>query len=349
MREWLKNWWPVAKVLLALAVLFFIGRRFARDLRSPELWHRSFDAGWMVCSGLLYVLALFCSALLWHRLLRGFNQQPTFVTTLRAYYLGQLGKYVPGKAISLVMRATLEAGPHVRVGLAGLTAFYEVLTTMAAGALLAALLFFVLLPDTGAAFDWEALWGLFRLDAPAAAVLDRTIFVLFALVLYGIIGPFTWPAVINRLAQRFAKPFRDKNAPPLPRFRLRFLGEGMALAACGWLLLGASLWAMLQAVLSSPPDLTLQTWGLATGFMAVSYVAGFLFLFVPSGLGVREFFLALFLVDPLAGRPRSSILLAVLLLRVVWTTAELVVALAVYFLPRSAQSETPSATSATSQ
>jgi len=53
----------------------------------------------------------------------------------------------------------------------------------------------------------------------------------------------------------------------------------------------------------------------------------------PSGLGVREFFLTLFLVNPHEGRPRASILLAVLLLRLVWTAAELVTAGIVYWLP----------------
>jgi hypothetical protein len=231
------------------------------------------------------------------------------------------------------------AGPRVRGGLAGLTAFYEVLTTMATGALLAAVLFSLLLPATPTPFDWSAFWGLFRLEEPAAAVLDRRIFVLLALILCAGIGAFTLPPVINRLAGRLAQPFREKDAPPLPRFRRSFLAEGVLLTGCGSFLLGASLWAMLHAVLQSPPPATWPTWALLTGFMGVAYAAGFIILIVPSGLGVREFFLVMFLVDPAAGRPRLDILLAVLLLRLVWTGAELIVAATVYFLPRRARAE----------
>jgi uncharacterized membrane protein YbhN (UPF0104 family) len=90
---------------------------------------------------------------------------------------------------------------------------------------------------------------------------------------------------------------------------------------------------MLRAVLTQPPEWDLETWGLFTAYMGLAYVAGFVILVVPSGLGVREFFLTLFLVNPQEGRSRASILLAVLLLRLVWTAAELVTAGIVYWLP----------------
>jgi hypothetical protein len=333
MRAWLKKWWPLAKALLAIAILVAIGRRFVEDLQEPNLWNRAFHLGWMILSGALYILALGFSAFFWKRLLHGFDQHPSAATAIKAYYIGFLGKYLPGKAWALVMRAAIAAGPRVRGGLAGLTAFYEVLTTMAAGVLLAAVMFLILGPDSAAPVDWDALRGLFRLQVPAAAVLDRKVFVLLALILFLPLGTLILPPVFNRLAHRLAAPFRDKDAPPLPPFRATWLVEGLLLTACGWFLLGASLWCMLRAMLSQPPEWDLQTWGLFTAYLGLGYVAGFVILVVPSGLGVREFFLTLFLVNPQEGRPRASILLAVLLLRLVWTAAELVTAGIVYWLP----------------
>jgi hypothetical protein len=334
MRAWLKKCWPIGKLVLGLAVLYFIGRRFAADLQDERVWRWAFDPGWLALSGALYILGFSFSVFFWYRLLRHFGQQMTFATALRAYFIGHLGKYLPGKAMALVMRATLAAGPGVRVGLAGLTAFYEVLTTMATGALLGAMLLFAFLPPVTAPIDWNAFWGLFRLEEPTATVLDRRVFVLFALFLFAVLGTFTVPPIINRLGLRFSRSFREKDAPPLPRFRFAFLGEGMLLTACGWFFLGASLWALLNGVLDVPPLASLRTWGSITGFMGVSYVAGFIILVLPSGLGVREFFLVFFLADSNVGGPRPSILLAVLLLRIVWTTAELVMATIVYWLPR---------------
>src|SRR5262249_20181882 len=159
------------------------------------LWNRSFHAGWMILSGAFYILAIGFCALFWYRLMRGCGQHLSAATTVRAYYIGFLGKYLPGKAWALVMRAAIAAGPRVRGGLAGLTAFYEVLTTMAAGVLLAALLFLFLGPDSGARIDWDSLRGLFRLQMPASAVLDRKVFVLLALVLLLPLGTLILPVV----------------------------------------------------------------------------------------------------------------------------------------------------------
>jgi uncharacterized membrane protein YbhN (UPF0104 family) len=67
--------------------------------------------------------------------------------------------------------------------------------------------------------------------------------------------------------------------------------------------------------------------------MALAYVAGFAILIVPSGLGVREYFLTLLLLNPQEDRSRASVLLTVLILRVVWTVAELLFVAAVWWVP----------------
>ena len=76
--------------------------------------------------------------------------------------------------------------------------------------------------------------------------------------------------------------------------------------------------------MSEPPQWAWSTLGLYTAYLATAYVAGFLVLVVPGGLGVREFFLTLFLVPELApcvvgtrGAARAAVVLAVLLLRLV--------------------------------
>jgi uncharacterized membrane protein YbhN (UPF0104 family) len=75
--------------------------------------------------------------------------------------------------------------------------------------------------------------------------------------------------------------------------------------------------------------------------MGLSYVIGFIILVAPGGLGVREFFLKLFLTPDLAALPGlgaaaapGTAVLAVLVLRLVWTAAELIVAGLVYWQPR---------------
>ena len=67
-----------------------------------------------------------------------------------------------------------------------------------------------------------------------------------------------------------------------------------------------------------------------TAIAALSYVAGFVAQ-TPGGLGVRELILQQFLVPRLGGEAPAVV--AVLLLRLLWTTGELVAAGVLFWLP----------------
>jgi uncharacterized membrane protein YbhN (UPF0104 family) len=332
----LRRWWPVVKALLALAILVAIGLRFAADLRSPAsagLWQRSLRPGWLLLSGLLYLAGIGCSALYWRSLLGHLGVRPPLAAAVRAYYVGHLGKYLPGKAWAVLLRAAQVRPAGVPLGLAALTSFYEVLTTMASGALVAALLFGLCGEPGGPALTPEALQSLARLEAPAEGV-GRATALALALFLAAGTGLPLLPAVFNRVAARMRLPGREQGAP-VPRIGLAHLAEGLGTTAVGWLLLGASLVCALWGVGSGyAPD-----WvglGRLTAGLGAAYVAGFVFL-LPGGLGAREFFLTLFLVPELAGpegpAARGTAVLTAGVLRLVWTAADLVSAAAVTLLP----------------
>jgi uncharacterized membrane protein YbhN (UPF0104 family) len=341
MRAWLRKWWPVLKLLLGVAIIVAIGRQFARDLQSPELWRRPLRLEWLVVSGALYLLGLGCSALYWYRLLRSLGQRPSGPTAVRAYYLGHLGKYLPGKAWALLMRATLVQSPGVRLSVAGMTSLYEVLTTMAAGVLLAAIVLPWQLPDTQ-----TNLRSLLALEVPETTEVDRRGVLLLTAGLLCAVGIPILPAVFNRIVRHLSLRFRQADLAPLPHVRTGSLVEGLVLTAGGWLLLGASLWVACQAVLDEPLAWGWNAWLRYTAFLALAYVAGFVILLVPSGLGVREFFLTLFLVPEIApllpteADAKATVVLIVLLLRLAWTAAEAVMATVVYWLP-AGSGETP--------
>jgi hypothetical protein len=340
MRTWLRKCWPLLKALFTLAVLWFVGRHFARDLRQLDLSERSVHFGWLVLSGVLYLAGLGLSAYFWVRLLRMLGQEPDSFQALRAYYLGHLGKYLPLKAWALFLRATLARSEKVRGTVAGLTAFYEVLTTMTSGVLLAALLFGIMGPPSSGPVDWEALRRMVRMEEPGEAGLDSRLLVVLALTLTAVVGLPIIPWVFNHYARRLALPFREASDAPLPRLNLWALVQGLVLTAGGWLLLGASLWAVLQSVTGDALPLTWASWGHYTAVLSLAYVIGFAVVLVPSGLGVREFFLTILLAPALVQslhvmdeQARETTVLAVLLLRVVWTAAELVVAAVIYWFP----------------
>jgi hypothetical protein len=333
----LRQWWPVVKLALGLLILFLIGRQFWRDLQRLDLRSYTLHPGWLAASGALYLLGLAFSALTWRRLLTHFGQRPPLLTTLRAYYIGHLGKYLPGKAWALFLRASLARGNGVGLGLATVTSFYEVLVTMTGGVLVAAVLFLLLAPDTTTRLDLDNLRRIVRLEEPEGE-LGRRPLVGMALGLLLPLGTIIAPPVFNRLMHRMSLPFRDKIMGPLPRFRWAYLAEGLLLTGTGWVVLGGSLVAALHAVLGSGPAWSPAMLGRMPAIMGLAYVFGFVILFAPSGLGVREFFLVLFLTPDLVVLLSSDgsavaretaqgvAVLVVVLLRLVWTAAEMVAA-----------------------
>jgi hypothetical protein len=346
MRGKLRRWWPVLKLLLGLAIVAAVGRRFGLDLQRPEVWRRPLHPGWLALSGVLYLAGLGMSALYWRRLLGHLGVAPALGPALRACYLGHLGKYLPGKAWALLLRAELVAGQGVGRRLGVLTAFYEVLTTMASGVLLAALLFAVWGTGSAGGLDADALRSLARLEVPEGGVLGRWPAVLAALLLFLATALPLVPALFNRVARRLGLASRESSSPgfgedgSLKRLRLAHLLEGLALTAVGWLLLGASLGAALRGVVGEELAWTGPALARLPAVIGLPYVAGFVILVAPGGIGVREFFLTLLLAPQLIALAglgyedgRATAALAVIVLRLVWTAAELALAAVLYWLP----------------
>lgn len=313
MRRGRSTWWPWLRGVLAVAIVLGVGWQFARLLTRPELWDRPWRVhyGWLCVCLLSYAIGLGTWCGFWLRLLDRVGLHPRASAAYRAYYLSQLGKYVPGKAWALVMRAT--AMPGVRLGIPAMTAAYETLTTMATGALIAA----CIIP-----------WMFSGQDSLGAQALG-----LLALAGLPII-----PGIFNWLIARITRPFVD-SAEPLPRIPHWSLFEGIAITSIGWVCLGASLLAMIWGLIPEPPQLSLPFAARCVAFNAVSYVAGFLFLPAPGGLGIREVILQQLLAaefsanhpDPAVAAGMAA--LVVIVLRLSWTAVDVVLAGIAYFWP----------------
>ena len=339
MRTWLKRRWPLLKLLFTLVILVAVGRQFVRDLQHPQLWSRPIHGGWLVAAGLVYLVALGFSGLFWYRLLRELGQRPDHLAAVRSYYISHLGKYVPGRAWALLLRGDLVRGPQCRMGVAIFAAFYEVLVSMATGAFVALVLLFFVAPDTDAGFDWGTFRHLFRLEASDEAPLDRRVLLLFMLTLFLPLITIVLPPVFNRLARRLTLPFQRQEPTELPQVRHWSLPEGMAFTTVLWCLFAVSLSCVLQALIPGRLGWSFDLWVRLTAYLSAAYIAGFVIILVPSGLGIREFFLTLFLVPMLrpvlgedAEEARAIVVLAVLVLRLVWTSSELVLSGILYCL-----------------
>jgi len=315
MKEKGSGWWQAVKLALGLLVLAFVGRQFSLDMARLEPDRPAVGVGWLALAGLLYLVGMGFSGLYWVRLIRHLGASPGWLASARAYYVSQLGKYVPGKALALILRVGMVASPATPASTAALAAFHEVLATMASGAVVA--VGCSLLLPVGGGMDWGAISSTEGRHDPGRWEYLGVALGLMVLTLVPILPP-----VFNRLAAVVTRPFRTG---PLPEVGWASLGEGLLVTAPCWLCLGAALGCGLLAV-----GATLPPAAYLVASMAIAYVAGFVVPISPGGLGVRELALSLLLARHLdAGR----VALAVLLLRLAWTLAEGVAAGILYPLP----------------
>jgi hypothetical protein len=336
------RWWSIGKVIIGAAILIFIGRHFARDLPPGEALKLLEDCrpGWLVAAASLYIVGLAMSLWFWYRLLWQQKQRPGLLEAIRAYYLGHMGKYLPGKAWALALRAGLIKSDRVRLSTAVVTSLYEVLVTMAGAVLLAAVLTLTWIssPDVHEAQVLHPLWRLFRLTDPGPRIIEPDILLRLCAILGAVVGCPVLPPIYNRLVARISLPFRRDTQEAATPIGWHSWSEGLAITACAWLILGLSLWSVIKSVL---PNFGFSFFFPCCVYLALAYVAGFVIVFVPSGLGVREFCLNVFLVQEfiqhfgLDDRHALKIgVLVVWLLRVIWTAAEVATVSLICCLPR---------------
>src|SRR5262245_8651715 len=93
------------KAAVAVAVLWAVGRHVL--LTWQELRDRGvslhFEPTWLVGSGLLYLAGLSACGRYYERILHVTPTPVRLVPALRAYIVSHLGKYVPGKAMVVVV------------------------------------------------------------------------------------------------------------------------------------------------------------------------------------------------------------------------------------------------------
>lgn len=305
-----------AKVAVRVMILALVGwgiattiSQAAGEFRQRRFHWQDISFGWLAVASGLYGLGMVPSWLFWHRVLWAMGQRPRLRESARAFFIGQLGKYVPGKALVVILRAGLIRSPRTDTAVAATSVFVETLTMMAVGALVAA----AILPTlpAAAAHPW-LLW--------------------LAVGLLAVAGAPTLPPVSRRIVRwigvRRASPQIEA---AIGHLDYRLLSTGWVMIALGWMLIGLSECATLKALagLEGMPPAVLQPlthWPLLTAAVSLAMVAGFLSL-IPGGLGVRELVLMTLLSDVLG--PVAAILSAALL-RLTWLVAELVLAGSLY-------------------
>lgn len=295
------------KLVLGALIVWMVARALVRawdDLRAYGETVRPSGA-WLAASAGLYLLGLSSFGAFFIRVM-GRSRTPIGLgAAMRAYLIGHLGKYVPGKAMVVVLRVGMVVPYGARAATAAFATLYETLVMMATGGAMAGLVF-LLWPGP----PIEIPIGGGRSVAAPLAILSLSI----GLPLLVLAAPRIFP----RLAMAVSVPFPGVGREALPGFSAGLLLEGLAWSLLGWTLLGLSLVATVQAI--DPGSLPASGWPPAVAAVALATVAGFLVAIFPGGLVIREAVLTAALGPTLGAEPA---IVAALVLRLVWVVAEL--------------------------
>ena len=291
------------KLLVFVVVVFFIYRAVAgalAEMKAEGVALATINLGWLVVAGAAFLVAQVPLAWFWRQSMRRLGQRPSWLRTMYAYYLGSLGKYVPGKAMVVVLRTGFVRGPQVDPTVAALCVFIETLTMMAAGGFLGAVL--VLYSGSPITETW--------------IVYPLAIGLMLATGIPTLPPIFRFVVKVLRVSR--AKADVDEL---LKRLDFSLIAQGWLANLVAWPIMGLSLWAALKSMPGTEAALG-QPWEqlpLLTASIALAVVAGFVSM-LPGGVGVRELVLNL-LMAPTFGR---LAIVSIILLRLAWLAAEVV-------------------------
>jgi hypothetical protein len=310
--------------VLPLLVVACVGWYFYKKLDQPGLWQANLVPGlqWLVPAAVVYLVAYTVWGLYYVILLNDQGAHASAATGLRAYFISQMGKYVPGKVLVIVIRVGMLRGIGITRTAVAITAMYESLVWVGAGALVG----IVLLPES----LWQGLRAQAAAQNTALPDVHRAWLILpVALAPVGLVG-------LNRFVNRVNRWRKGAGAKQYPRVKLHWVVFGLAFDALGWFVLGGCLLLTLAGLKPDAPLTADEYWNLVS-INAIAYVLGFIAFFMPAGIGVRDMALQLLLAVELQARlslgaAEANGLAAVLAVwfRLVGTVAEIVMAGVLY-------------------
>jgi hypothetical protein len=246
----------LAGLLLAAVAIAFVARALLRDREEIEDALGQAQLGWIALGLGLAAVGMTAIALPWRRALRLLGGDLPYGSLVARYYVGEIGKYVPGGVWPILGRGELAR----RAGVRRAAAYGSVALSLFALYLSATFVVVAGLPVLLSADDRTG-------PVAVALLLPLGVLSLHPRVL----------AMAQQVVERAARRSLDL---PVPAWR-----DSIALLARyvpAWLAIGAATWAVARSL---DPGAGLLEVGAAA---VLSWVVGFVLVPVPGGVGVRE-------------------------------------------------------------
>lgn len=242
-------------LLVAVAGAVFVARAIADGYDSSRDAIADAGIGWLVASFPVAFVGMTLVGVPWRRSMRLLGSDPSLRDTLHWYFLGQLGKYVPGTLWPVVGRSEMAR----RGGVPRPAAYGSVVLTLGATYLAAMLVVIGFLPFAGENGAGDQWWVLLLLPV-GLAVLHPSVLAW---------GKALTERIVRRQLDVVIPTWRDSV-------------ELVLRHAPAWLFIGSATWLVARAF---DPDVG---WAELMVPGVLSWIIGFVVVPAPGGIGVRE-------------------------------------------------------------
>lgn len=283
---------PAAKWSITIGfsafLIYLLARQWSdiRPLFSEMTWTS------LLFSSLLVAVGVFFGFLAWCAVMRDVGGHLGMARAAEVYFVGQLGKYLPGSVWPVLTQMELARSHDVPRRATAVATTVVLVITLLTGAVVGLLAAPWLSPESAERFVW--LW------VPVPALLAAL-----------------HPPILNRLLGWVLRVVRQSDLPSN-------LTYGGILPAVWWLVLVWGVFGLHLLVLSEDLGVDLPVIA-AIGIFAASWSAGFIFFVSPAGLGAREGALVA-LLSVVTGGPHATLI--ALSSRLVFSLVDLVAGLA---------------------
>jgi hypothetical protein len=254
-----KIFWAIG-IIVTLLILYGFIKVIIREwhtIRSAE-WHLNI---WLfVASLLICALSFILNAKVYHRLIKAFGGKVPFKKFCFIFLASNLGKYAPGRIVQLASLLVFMRREGVRnsVTLSAMAIFQALLTTMGA--------------VVGIVFAGPEIVHKISPEFPVPVL-----YIFAAIVLLATLPRFFEP-ILNFLLKLM------KREPVEYNLSIRDWAVAIIVFSIYWIFIGASF-ALMTASISN-----VELWQVPYigGSFLIAYIGGWIILFAPGGIGVRE-------------------------------------------------------------
>lgn len=290
-------WKSSAKWALALVLLGYLGRLVIGQWRVLRQYTWNVQPGLLAVATLVAVLTFVFVVRIWHHLLERLGAHLSYRATFRIWFISALLRYVPGKIAGVMSMVYLceKAGVSRTLCLSSgaLNQAFSILSGLTVSALFLSL-------------------------RPSDGLLQRGVLIGIGLVLIGLLSfPFILDRVLN--------PWLKRNGGTVISWRMDLRA---VLSIYGSYLLTWVFWGVgFFFVVRSVTDLSVFHLPQMIAIFTVTYLAGFLAVLTPGGLGVREGLMAVWL----AAYVPAPVAIVIGLLSRLWLTAAELICVAIAY------------------